>query len=37
VLCFHDETFECIAHDLTVERHLASPRALLHDLADRLL
>lgn len=37
VFCFHDETFECIAQALTVERHLTSPRALLHDLANRLL
>jgi hypothetical protein len=37
VFCFHDETFECLAEGFTTERYVGSPRAVLSELADRLL
>ena len=37
VFCFPDETFECLAEGFTTDRSVASPRAILSELADRLL
>jgi hypothetical protein len=37
VLCFHDETFECLAESFTTERLLGSPHDVLGMLVNRLL
>ncbi|MCL2091171.1 MAG: hypothetical protein FWH11_08130 [Micrococcales bacterium] len=37
VLCFHDQTLECLAEGFTTKRHLAPPRTVLSELANQLV